>query len=110
MTMTARTQESHSQKKKKKKKIVIARTRQVGRPPKSDNEKTVSSFHYPCRAEEQQTIQTAIERLSRETGNMIDVNRQLVIRLLLRRLKNELKTNDFSMVENYLQTQNLDTA
>lgn len=101
--MNRKQRDSHSKKKKKEKTIKVAQKRQVGRPPKDAGEKTVSSFHYPCRAEEHKTIELAIKRLTSETGGIIDVNRQLVIRLLLRRLETELKTAGFSVVETYLR-------
>ena len=88
--------------KKKKKKSRVPRKRRVGRPPKNEDEKTVSSFNYPCRVEEQEAIQTGIKRLRDELGDILPVNRQLVIRLLLRRLRFELKSDSFSMVKTYL--------
>ncbi len=73
-----------------------------GRPPKNDAERTVSRLAYPCNAKEAKVLKDGAMRLEDETGHVFSINRQQVIRLLIRRLGDELKNKEFSMREAYL--------
>ena len=85
--------------KKKKKK----RKKGAGRPPKPADEKSVASVQYTYGEDERDALVGGIARLEAELGRgIMTLNRQFVIRLCLKRLKRELKDENFSMVKEYL--------
>lgn len=77
--------------------------KKTGRPPKNPEDKAVTTVNFACRAEEAELLESAMERLRAEVGDgIMDINRQLIFRMMLRRLAKHMASDDFSIVREYI--------